>query len=99
MSAKAAGQARHAAGRCVQFAAIWLHCACRLTAWGFCCCCVLLPHRMLCCCAAVTPWTAVCCCQVMDSNKDGFIAFDEFAKWWSSRKAPKPAAAKQAAKV
>jgi hypothetical protein len=34
----------------------------------------------------------------MDSNKDGFIAFDEFARWWSSRKAPK-AAAKQTAKV
>lgn len=50
-------------------------------------------------CWCHTVRAAVCWCQVMDSNKDGFIAFDEFAKWWSSRKAPKPAAAKQAAKI
>jgi hypothetical protein len=31
----------------------------------------------------------------MDSNKDGFITFEEFAKWWATRKSP----AKQAARV
>lgn len=37
--------------------------------------------------------------EVMDTNKDGYITFDEFAKWWSSRKAPSAAGVKQTAKV
>jgi hypothetical protein len=46
------------------------------------------------CCAALC-----CAVQVMDTNKDGYITFDEFAKWWSSRKAPSAAGVKQTAKV
>jgi hypothetical protein len=50
-------------------------------------------------------WRAVLCpllchaVQVMDTNKDGFITFDEFAKWWSTCKAPSAAGVKQTAKV
>jgi hypothetical protein len=37
--------------------------------------------------------------QVLDSNNDKYIAFDEFARWWAARKAPKgAAAAKETAK-
>jgi Ca2+-binding EF-hand superfamily protein len=29
----------------------------------------------------------------MDANKDGYISFDEFAKWWATRKQRTPVSA------
>lgn len=34
-----------------------------------------------------------CRVQVMDANKDGYISFDEFAKWWATRKQRTPVSA------
>lgn len=52
------------------------------------CCCVCTSGCSLnvgCCRVAYYSklWSLL---QVMDVNKDGFITFEEFAKWWGARK-------------